>query len=303
MYWFWLAFISAVFSAISAVYEKKALFSSDVLNFTFLVSIITLLFSMPFFGMIGYEDLFTLSMLVLAIKTVLSAAAFLFVMYSIKNLEISEALPLLALTPGLVAVLGAILINDYLTVFEWFGVFLMIAGTIILEAGRNIRGTEKRRRLLRDYLMSFSSLFRFSKYSYVIIALILFTITSLLDRILLTDLKLSPYKFMAFQQLFYAVIFTIVILIRYKGRLQPLKQIPRKILYLLIIISAATVIYRFTQIEATRAAPVALVISVKRLSVLMAVIFGGRLFRERHLIRRVIAVIIILAGAVILLNL
>ena len=303
MYWFWLALISAVFSALSAVYEKKALFSLDVVNFTFLISIITLLFSIPFFGMIDYENLITLSMLVLAVKTVLSAAAFLFVMYSIKNLEISEALPLLALTTGLVAVLGAILINDYLTVFEWLGIFLMITGTIILETGQNIRGNEKHSRGLRDYAGSFASLFRFSKYSYVIIALILFTITSLLDRILLTDLKLSPYKFMAFQQLFYAVIFTIAILIRYGGRLEPLKQIPLKMFYILIIISAATVIYRFTQIEATKAAPVALVLSVKRLSVLMAVIFGGMMFRERHLTRRIIAVLVILAGAAILLNL
>ncbi len=303
MYWFWLAFISAIFSALSAIYEKKALFSFDVMNFTFLISIITLLFSLPFFGMIEYENLFTLSMLVLMLKTVLSAAAFLFVMYSIKNLEISEALPLLALTPGLVAVLGAILINDYLTVFEWLGIFLMLSGTIILEARQNISGTEKRSRLFREYLSSFTALFRLSKYSYVIIALILFTITSLLDRILLTDLKLSPFKFMAFQQLFYAVIFTVVILIRDNGKLQSMKHIPNKMLYLLIIISAATVIYRFTQIEATKAAPVALVISVKRLSVLMAVIFGGRMFGERHLTRRVIAVIIILAGAAILLNL
>ncbi len=303
MYWFWLAFISAIFSALSAVYEKKALFSFDALNFTFLISIITLLFSLPLFGMIGYENLFTISMLVLLLKTILNAAAFLFVMYSIKNLAISEALPLLALNPGLVAVLGAILINDYLTVFEWFGVFLMLTGTIILEVPQNTNGAEKRGRLLRGYLTSFRALFRFSKYSYVILALFLFTITSLLDRILLTDLKLSPYKFMAFQQLFYAVIFTIVILIRYKGKIQSVKQFPKKMLYLLIIVSVSTVIYRFTQIEATKEAPVALVISVKRLSVLMAVIFGGRLFREKYLIRRVLAVIIILAGAAILLNL
>lgn len=302
MYWFWLAFISAIFSAISAVYEKKALFSSDVLNFTFLVSIITLLFSIPFFGLIDYENLFTLSMLVLLLKTILSAAAFLFVMYSIKNLEISEALPLLALTPGLVAVLGVILINDYLTMFEWFGIALMLIGTIILEK-RQPTGKGVLRKASGDYLNIFSKTFRFSKYSYVVIALILFTMTSLLDRVLLTDLRLAPYKFMAFQQLFYAVIFTIVILIREKEIIRPFKNIPKNMIYFLIIISIATVIYRFTQIEATKAAPVAMVLSVKRLSVLMAVIFGGRLFREKHLARRVIAVIIILAGAAILMNL
>ncbi len=303
MYWFWLAFISAVFSALSAVYEKKALFSSDALNFTFLISIISLLFSLPFFGIINYENLFTFSMLVLLLKTLLNAAAFLFVMYSIKNLEISEALPLLALTPGLVAILGVILIDDYLTLFEWFGIFLMLIGTIILETRQAVRGHEKLRKTSGEEMKMFSSSFRFSKYSYVVIALILFTVTSLLDRILLTDLKIEPYKFMAFQQLFYAVFFTIAILVRYKGIIQPLRKIPREMMYFIIIVSVSTVIYRFTQIEATKEAPVAMVLSVKRLSVLMAVIFGGRLFREKHLARRIIAVIIILAGAAILMNL
>ena len=303
MDWFWLAFISAVFSAVSAVYEKKALFSSDPLNFTFLISLITLLFSLPFFGMVQYGNIFSESMLVLLLKTLLNAAAFLFVMYSIKNLEISEALPLLALTPGFVAILGAILINDYLTVLEWSGIFLMLTGTVILESQKHVNRSEKPGGLLRDYLKIFSSLFRFSKYTYVIIALVLFTITSLLDRILLTDLKLSPYTFMAFQQLFFAVIFTIVVLIRQKGVIRPVLAIPKEMVYLLIIVSVSTVIYRFTQLEATKLAPVALVLSVKRLSVLMAVVFGGKLFREHELVRRVIAVIIILAGAAVLLNL
>ena len=239
----------------------------------------------------------------LLLKTVLNAAAFLFVMYSIKNLEISEALPLLALTPGFVAILGVILINDYLTLFEWSGILLMLAGTVILESRQRVNGTEQQRRVLKDYLTIFTALFRFSKYSYVIIALILFTITSLLDRILLTDLKISPYTFMAFQQFFFAVIFTIVVLIKYKSVIRPLKGVPKEMVYILIIVSVSTVIYRFSQIEATKLAPVALVLSVKRLSVLIAVVFGGKLFRERELVRRVIAVIIILAGAAILLNL
>ncbi len=303
MDWFWLAFISAVFSAVSAIFEKKVLFSFDVLSFTFLISIITLLFSLPFFGMIEYENLFSLAMLILLLKTVLSAAAFLFVMYSIKNFEISEALPLLALTPGIVAILGVILINDYLTAYEWAGIFLMLIGTIILEVRQRAAAGGENTKFAGNYLTVFKNIFRFSKYYYIVLALIFFTITSLLDRVLLTDLKLPPYKFMAFQQLFYAVIFTIVILIRYKGLSQPFKQDSKKMIYLLVIISVSTVIYRFTQIEATKLAPVALVLSVKRLSVLFAVILGGRLFRERHIIRRAIAVIIILAGAVLLLNL
>ncbi len=292
MNWFLLAFISAVFSAVSAVSEKKALFSLDAFNFSFLISAVTLLFCIPFFMNINNQDIFSVSMQILFLKAILNAAAFLFVMLSIKNLEISEALPLLALTPGLVAVSGVLFINDTLTLFEWFGIFLMLAGTYILEIKKNSK----------NYFEPFKGLFNSKKYLYVFLALILFTVTSLLDRVLLKDYNLPPYTFMAFQQLFYAIIFAVVVLLKNKGITQPFSELTKKTFYLVVIVSVFTVIYRYTQIEATKLAPAALVLSVKRLSVLMAIIFGGRLFSEDNLLRRVIAAIIILAGATILMN-
>lgn len=292
MNWFLLAFISAIFSAASAVSEKKALFSLDALNFSFLISIVTFLFSLPFFLNVNYENIFSLSMQILFLKTILSAAAFLFVMLSIKNLEISEALPLLALTPGLVAVSGVLIINDTLTGLEWIGIFLMLTGTYTLEIKKETK----------NFFEPFKNLFNSKKYLYVSIALILFTTTSLLDRVLLKDYNLPPYTFMAFQQLFYAVIFSIVVLVKYRGIIHAVKEVTKKTFYLIIVISVFTVIYRYTQIEATKLAPVALVLSVKRLSVLMAIICGGKLFSENNLLRRVIAAIIILVGATILMN-
>ena len=290
MDWFFLAFISALFSAAAAITEKKTLFSINALEFSFIVSVVTLLFSIPFFFVIRIESISFLSLAILFSKTILSAGAFLCVMLSIKNLEISEALPLLALSPGLVAVAGVIFINDYLTCIEWLGIVLMVIGAYILEL-RKGRG---------NIFEPFKALFNFSKYSYVFIALVLFTVTSLLDRVLLKDYNLPPYEFMAFQQLFYALIFTVIVLANRRNINLSINKTNKNIFFLIVLVSIFTVVYRYTQIEATKLAPVALVLSVKRLSVLMAVIFGGKLFVEENLLRRIIAVIIILAGATIL---
>src|SRR5690606_34331065 len=124
------------------------------------------------------------------------------------------------------------------------------------------------------------SLFSFTKYKYIFYALVLFTITSLMDRILLTDLKLEPYTFMAYQQLFFAVIFSTTVLFRNKKFTPVFSSLNKNLIILIISVSVFTVVYRYTQIEAVRIAPVALVLSVKRLSVLMAVILGGKLFKE-----------------------
>jgi drug/metabolite transporter (DMT)-like permease len=242
--------------------------------------------------MVNYSDVFSLSMLILFIKAILSAAAFLFVMLSIKNLEISEALPLLALTPGLVAVFGIFLINDYLTELEWLGIFLMIAGSYILEMKKNTKSLWE----------PFKSLFNFSKYSYVFIALILFTVTSLLDRILLKKYSLPPYSFMAFQQLFFVFIFAAAVLFKKGTDFTDIKRISKNTFLLIIIVSIFTVIYRYAQIEATKLAQAALVVSVKRFSVLMAIIFGGKLFGEPGLTRRIVAAVIILIGLTMLMQ-
>ncbi len=292
MNWFLLAFISAVFSAAAAVSEKKILFTINALDFSFLISIVTLFFSIPFFGMMEYSDIFSIRILILFLKTILSAAAFLYVMLSIKNLELSEALPLLALTPAFVAISGIFFINDSLTSVEWLGIMLMVAGTYILEIKKGSK----------NLFEPFKVIFNSKKYSYILIALILFTITSLLDRVLLRSYNLPPYTFMAFQQLFYALIFTVIVLVRYKNISMPIKEVNKKIFYLIILVSLFTVVYRYTQIEATKLAPVALVLSVKRISVLMAIIFGGKLFKDANLYRRIIAAVIILIGAAILMN-
>lgn len=292
MTWFYLALISAVFSALAAVSEKKTLFTLNALDFSFIVSVVTLLFSVPFFFDVSLGAASTFSLILLFLKAVLSAAAFLCVMLAIKNLEISEALPLLALSPGLVAILGSILIQDSLVMNEWIGIFLMVVGTYILE----LRKDET------NVLAPFKSLLKFSKYKYVFYALLLFTITSLMDRVLLTDLKLPPFTFMAYQQLFLAVIFSAAVLFRYKSFSTPVKSLNKSVIILVIAVSVFTVIYRYTQIEATKIAPVALVLSVKRLSVLMAIILGGKLFKENNIYKRLLAAVVIMAGLIMLLN-
>lgn len=292
MTWFYLAFISAVFSALAAISEKKILFKLDALDFSFLVSITTLILSIPFFFNAPLDVNFSTPLLILFVKAILSAIAFLCVMLAIKNLEISEALPLLALSPGLVAILGVLLIGDALVINEWIGLLLMLIGTYILELRKGDQ----------NVLAPFKSLLRFQKYKYVFFALVLFSITSLIDRVLLKDFKLPPYTFMAYQQLFFAVIFSAMIIFREKKIREVFKPLNRNILFLILLISIFTVVYRYTQIEATKIAAVALVLSVKRLSVLMAIIIGGRLFKESNVLKRVIATTIILGGLIILLN-
>jgi drug/metabolite transporter (DMT)-like permease len=93
------------------------------------------------------------------------------------------------------------------------------------------------------------------------------------------------------------VTFTVIILFAKKGakNLSLLRDI--KLLKWLVLIAVLTIAYRFSEILAIKIAPVALVLSVKRLSIFIAVIVGGKIFKEKNLIKKLIAAGIILAGS------
>jgi drug/metabolite transporter (DMT)-like permease len=289
MSWFLLAFISALFSAAAAISQKKILFKVNALEFSLLLSILNIILLIPLFFFLDYGKIFVDKLLILYIKTILEAFAFWNVMLAIKNFEISKALPLLALTPGLVAISAFIFIGDALSLNEVFGILLLILGTYILE-------TKSKQDLLTPFKVFIGS----KRHHYVITALLLFTITSIMDRLLLHKFNLEPESFLVFQNLFIAINFIFIFLFSKKSFNNLQKFIRSDLLKLLILISVFTIIYRYAQIEAVKIAPVAFVLAVKRISIFLAAIIGGRIFKEHNLWVRAAATAIIIIGTLLI---
>jgi drug/metabolite transporter (DMT)-like permease len=289
MNWFLLAFISALFSAAAAISQKKILFKVEALEFSLLLSVLNIIFLIPLFFFLNYENIYWNKLLVLYIKTILEAFAFWNVMLAIKNFEISRALPLLALTPGLVAVSAFIFIGDSLSLNEVSGILLLILGTYILE-------TKSKQDLFDPFKIFIGS----KKHHYIITALLLFTVTAIIDRLLLHKYNLEPGSFLAFQNLFIALNFILIYFFSKKSFNSLGKFVKRDIIILLILISFLTIIYRYTQIEAVKIAPVALVLAVKRISIFFAALIGGRIFKEHNLWLRAAATAIIIIGTLLI---
>ena len=285
--WYLLALISAFFSATAAIFEKKALFKENALSFSTLFAIFNLMLVIPFFFFIDFQTLTSSGLLVLFIKSVLGALAFLCVMIGIKNLELSNALPLLVLTPGLVALGALIFLQESLTQLEILGMTLLLLGTYILQLKQK-----------QKFLDPWKSLIKSKGYYYIILALILFTTTSILDKAILKNFKVPVNAFMGFQHLFLAIIFITFII--FSGKTRNIKHSIKYSWKIILFISMISIIYRYTQIQAVKIAPVALVLSIKRISVFFAVIIGGRIFKEHNLLTKAIATAIMIAGAVLI---
>ncbi len=291
MIWFSIALLSAFLSAFAAIAQKKVLFNLGALEFSFLLSIVNLIFSIPFFFFIDYHTINTINLSILFGKSVIGVAAFYCVMLSLKNLEISNALPLLALTPGFVAVFAFLILGESLSGVEVTGLLFLIAGTFILESKN-----------LKSIFTSCDEITKSGYYRFVFLALLLFTASSILDKLLLIKLNLSPVSLTAFQHIYFAVLFSLIyFFFKQKETVAPV-SIKKEYLGWIALISVLTIGYRYTQVVAVSLASVALVLAVKRTSVFWATIIGGRIFKDKDLLKRSIAVVLIVIGTILILR-
>ncbi|MCA9487364.1 MAG: EamA family transporter [Nanoarchaeota archaeon] len=287
--WYVLSLISAVFSAGAAISQKKILFKESALGFSLLVALFNLILAIPFFFFVEYTTLTTSGILVLFLKSTLGAIAFLFVMLGIKNLEISEALPLLVLAPGLVAIFAFIFLGENINKIEILGLILLIIGTYLLSL-------KEKQKIKTPFKKAFSK----KGHYYIIFALIIFTITSILDKAVLNKFKIPLNAFMGLQHLFFAIVFIGLLFVT--GKKIEFKSALKNSWAWIALVALFTITYRYTHLLAIKSTSVALALSIKRISVFLAVAVGGALFKDKNLIRKIIATVIIIAGALLIIN-
>ncbi len=291
MDWYLLAFASALFSAAAAISQKKILFEMNALKFSTILSFVNIPFALVFLYNSNFSELNSAALVILYGKSILGAFAFWSVMLALKNMEISGALPQMVLTPGFVALFAFLILGESLTPFSIVGMVLLLAGTYVLEMSG--KGT-----LFEPFKVFVKS----EHHRYIIYALALFTVSSLLDKYLLRDYKMEPYLFVGFQQIFIAVNFFIIFIFVEKSPKELFDGVNFSKFKWIVLISFFTVVYRYAHIEAVKIAPVALVLTIKRTSVFFATAIGGKLFSEHKLMQKIIATIIMLVGVYLIIG-
>ncbi len=289
MDWRFLALASAVLSAAAAICEKKSLFRVNALEFSVILSIFSFLFALPFAGLFDYSAVSSQAMLFLFIKSAFNALAFYSVMSALKRLDISGSLPLMDLNPGIVAFLAFLFLNESLSLWQAAGLILLIAGTYLINLKKG-----------STFLGPFSIFIKSKGHNFILTAIAAFTITSLLDKVIVGNFKMKPEAFMFFQHLFNLIMFGAAFAaVRRNRAFECLTDAFKKGWMLMVLVGILTIGYRYTQILAVAGGKVALVLAVKRLSVFFACIAGGKLFKETDLLIRVSATVVLVAGAVL----
>ena len=128
-----------------------------------------------------------------------------------------------------------------------------------------------------------------SKYiHYILGALALYSVSSLLDRIVLAHYHMPPAAYIAIVHIFIAIHYFLILSIFYDGT-QGIKHGLRETRWLLPIVSLLIIIHRLAGAEAVSLAYIGLVMAIIKTSGLFTTIIGGELFHEKDLFRRSIA--------------
>jgi drug/metabolite transporter (DMT)-like permease len=290
MNWFLLATCSALLSASAAIIQKKALFRLHALEFSFLVSIVIFLLSLFVIPLVDITSISSETLIIIIAKSILGGLAFLLVMMSLEHNQISSALPLLGTTPAVTALLAIPILGESLQQWEWLGIGLMVAGTYMLE-----------KRPEQMIFQPFKNIILQKNHVFIFGAVGLFAISSIADKLLLDNYKTNPLIILFYQHLIYCLMFGSMVFIRRMSLPDLMHKGTNQFLFILAI-AFLTIAYRFTQLGAAQLAPIALVLAIKRTSILYASFFGGKLFYDERLPQKLIGSALIIASGFLILR-
>jgi len=288
MLWLIYILITAILVSFSTIIEKKVLFKEHAMEFSAVLALFNMVLALPFFLFADFSGLTLRPLLYMLLSSIMAAVAFLLIIKAIRHMEVSSVSPLVILGPGLTAVLAFVFLGEKLSVFEISGIFLLLIGAYILE-------TKDRKHLLEPF-----KIIKESKYiHFILIGILLYSITSLFDRIVLAHYNLTPETYIAVIHIFLAINFFIMLAFFHDG-IKGIKHGIKNAWLPILIISVLAVSYRFFQANAVKLARVGLVVSVKKLSVLFTVILGGEIFHEKNIVKKTIASVIMILGIILI---
>lgn len=292
--WATLAILSAIALAIKEIIIKNSL--NHDLNKSYIIfgeHIFLTIFCLLFFKLINFSSINTMWYYFLA-KSIIVLVAMELYFILLKKYEISKISPLMNLSPMFLLLFSAILLHEKVSLIQFGGIILILFATYFLEIDIRHLNRKKSQKHYMDWLKNLN----WKNISMVFAMLILYSLLAILDK------SIFNQGVSVFTNMFYSSIFVGIMYVGYyiqkKSLFKSVKYVIKQPVIIafsfLTFLSAVTVLYAI----AIPTAQVSLIIPLRRISTLFAAIFGGLLFHESHILKKVISVIIMLFGVLLI---
>ncbi len=281
---FWIT-LSALFGAVSLIFKKKALLhehSTEFLTTFKFFEIITVILFIPY---MNFDISLNLILLLLFLSFVLTLGLIL-TAKSYKRLDISIASPLTNLSPAFTVIFAFIILRETLSFYQLAGVFLLIFGAYFLELSHHAI----------SILSNIKAMVSQKYVQYLVYAMIIGAIVDVGHKYLISNI--DPLTLLFLSYIFTFVSSLVISSIFYGGHkdlFHGIKNAGKIIFADSVFATLSNITYYF----ALNQTMISLVLPVKKISTLITVILGGKIFHEHNLFHRSMACLIMLAGIIL----
>ena len=280
MTWLILGIFTAFFEAVKDVFGKQNLKKSDEYVVAWSLAFFSVIFLTPWVIYTGIPELNTQFWFSLLIGGSINAVTTLLYIKAIKVSDLSLTVPLVALTPLFMLLTSPLIVGEYPKFFDYIGILLIVAGSYLLNIKEKSQG----------YLAPFKALLNEPGPKFMLIVAFLWSITSNFDKI---GVKNSSPIFWLFSLFGTMTILLLPVLLHKTPNpgTKILKQLP-----MLATMGFFNAIGVLCQMQALTLTLVVQVIAIKRTSVLMGVLFGHFIFKEKDIQQRLLGAGIMILG-------
>ncbi|WP_341732702.1 EamA family transporter [Microcoleus sp. EPA2] len=284
MTWLILGIFTAFFEAVKDVFGKQNLKKSDEYVVAWSLSFFSVISLTPWVIYTGIPALNSQFWFALLIGGSINAVTALLYIKAIKVSDLSLTVPLVALTPLFMLLTSPLIVGEYPKLFDYIGIFLIVTGSYLLNIKDKSQG----------YLAPFKALVKEPGPKLMLMVAFLWSITSNFDKI---GVQNSSPIFWIFS------IFGTMSILLLPVLLHKTPNPSRKILKQLPMLAAMgffNAIGVLCQMQALTLTLVVQVIAIKRTSVLMGVLFGHFIFKEKDIQQRLLGAAIMVLGVFVI---
>jgi len=280
MTWVFFAFLTALFRSLTDVAGKFGLKNMDEYIVAWALSFFALPLLIPLLFFIEIPDISPGFWIAILVSGTLNIATAILYLKAIKLADLSLVIPLSTFTPLFLLITSPLIVGEFPNIFGLIGILLIVFGSYIL----NIK--EKKDGLFAP----FKALISNKGAQLMLLVAFIWSITSNFDKIGLQNS--SPIFYGIAINIFITIGITPFVLFKSKKNI---KQIPKNLKSLIPvgIFHGLMIIFHMIAISMTL---VAYLISIKRTSAIISVLFGAIIFKEKGLKERILGVIIMIIG-------